>query len=136
VHRRIPRVPFRPPDNYLRDNMQKTLNERDVEFYMEVQMQTDPHRMPIEDAGVYWSTRESPRIPVATIRIPRQKFDNPKQLAFARNITINPWHCLPEHRPLGNQSRARRRMYYELSRFRQAQNKEQHVEPTGDEVFE
>jgi hypothetical protein len=50
-------------------------------------------------------------------------------------LTLNPWHCVPEHRPLGNQSRARRRMYYELSRFRQAQNKEQHVEPTGDEVF-
>jgi len=136
VHRKIPRVPFRPPDNYLRDNMQKTLNERDVEFYMEVQVQTDPHLMPIEDAGVYWSTRRSPRIPVATIRIPRQKFDTPKQLGFARNITINPWHCIPEHRPLGNQSRARRRMYFDLARFRQAQNKEQHVEPTGDEVFE
>jgi hypothetical protein len=99
-------------------------------------VQTDPHLMPIEDAGVYWSTRRSPRIPVATIRIPRQKFDTPKQLGFARNITINPWHCIPEHRPLGNQSRARRRMYYDLARFRQAQNKEQHIEPTGDEVFE
>jgi hypothetical protein len=136
VHRKIPRVPFRPPDNYLRDNMAKTLAEKDVDFHMEVQMQTDPHRMPIEDAGVFWSTRLSPRIPVATLHIPRQTFDSPKQLLFAHNLTINPWHCIPEHRPLGNQSRARNRMYYELSRFRQAQNKEQHVEPTGDEVFD
>jgi hypothetical protein len=136
VHRKIPRVPFRPPDNYLRDNMVRTLAEKDVDFHMEVQMQTDPHKMPTEDAGVYWSTRLSPRIPVATLHIPKQKFDSPKQLLFAHNLTINPWHCIPEHRPLGNQSRARRRMYYELSRFRQAQNKEQHVEPTGDEVFD
>ncbi|HEV8389253.1 MAG TPA: catalase family protein [Dongiaceae bacterium] len=136
VHRKIPRVPFRPPDNYLRDNMVKTLSEKDVEFHMEVQIQTDPHRMPIEDAGVYWSTRLSPRVPVATLRIPKQKFDSPKQLAFARNLRLNPWHCIKEHRPLGNQSRARHRMYQELAIFRQAQNQEQHVEPTGDEVFD
>lgn len=136
VPRRIPRVPLRPPDNYLRDNMVRTLAEKDVQFQMLVQVQTDPHRMPIEDAGVLWPTRLSPRIPVATLHIPKQKFDSPGQLDFARNLTINPWHCLPEHRPLGNQSRARRRMYYELSRFRLQQNAEAHIEPTGDEMFE
>ena len=99
-------------------------------------MQTDPHRMPIEDAGVFWSTRLSPRVPVATLHIPKQTFDSPKQLGFARNLRLNPWHCIPEHRPLGNQSRARRRMYQDMAIFRQAQNKEQHIEPTGDEVFD
>ncbi|MDX2507379.1 MAG: hypothetical protein QNL62_23285 [Gammaproteobacteria bacterium] len=49
---------------------------------------------------------------------------------------MNPWHCLPEHRPLGNQSRARKRMYFELSRFRQEMNQTSHYEPTGDEVFD
>jgi len=136
VHRKIPRVPFRPPDNYLRDNMVKTLAEKDVEFDMCVQVQTDPHRMPIENAGVLWPTRLSPRVPVATLRIPRQSFASPKQLAFARNLTLNPWHCLAEHRPLGNQSRARKRMYFDMARYRQSVNQEQHIEPTGDEVFE
>ncbi|MGH6893586.1 MAG: catalase family protein, partial [Dongiaceae bacterium] len=136
VHRKIPRVPFRPPDNYLRDNMVRTLAEKDVEFELRVQVQTDPHRMPIENAGVLWPERLSPRVPVATLRIPKQKFDTPKQLAFARNLTLNPWHCIPEHRPLGNQSRARKRMYYDLARFRQSVNKEAHIEPTGDEVFD
>jgi hypothetical protein len=32
VYRKIPRLPLRPPDNYLRDNMVKTLAEQDVEF--------------------------------------------------------------------------------------------------------
>ena len=50
-------------------------------------------------------------------------------------LSFNPWHCIPEHRPLGNQSRARKRMYSELSRLRQEMNAEQHYEPTGDEVF-
>jgi hypothetical protein len=136
VYRKIPRLPLRPPDNYLRDNMVRTLAEKDVDFHMEVQMQTDPHRMPIEDAGVFWSTRLSPRIPVATLHIPQQKFDSPKQLLFAHNLTLNPWHCIAAHRPLGNQSRARGRMYYELARFRQQQNNEVHIETTGDEVFD
>lgn len=136
VPRNVPRLPFRPPDNYLRDNMIKTLAEQDVEFEMTVQIQTDAFRMPIENAGVLWPVRLSPRVPVATLRIPKQRFDSPAQLAFARNLTLNPWHCIPEHRPLGNQSRARRRMYQELSQFRQAMNRENHIEPTGNEKFD
>lgn len=136
VYHRIPRLPFRPPDNYLRDNMVKTLSEQDVEFDLMLQLQTDPFRMPIENNAVRWPEKLSPFVPAARLHIPRQKFDFPAQLAFANNLSYNPWHCLPEHRPLGNQSRARFRMYSELSRFRQEINNTPHVEPTGDEVFE
>jgi hypothetical protein len=136
VYRKIPRLPLRPPDNYLRDNMIRTLDETDVEFEMRIQLQTDPFLMPIENNAVLWPERLSPRVPVATLRIPRQKFDNPAQFAFTRNLRFNPWHCLPDHRPLGNQSRARKRMYDELAMFRQKMNAASHVEPTGNERFE
>jgi hypothetical protein len=136
VYRRIPRLPFRPSDNYLRDNMIRTLDEMDVEFEMRVQLQTDAFLMPIENNAVLWPERLSPRVPVATLRIPRQKFDNPAQFAFARNLKFNPWHCLPDHRPLGNQNRARKRMYDELARFRQKMNAANHIEPTGNERFD
>jgi hypothetical protein len=136
VHRHIPRLPFRPPDNYLRDNMRRTLDEGDVELEMTVQLQTDPFRMPIENAGVLWPEKLSARVPVATLRIPRQTFDTPAQFAFTRNLSFNPWHAIPAHRPLGNQSRARRRMYQELAQFRQKMNREPHIEPTGDERFD
>jgi hypothetical protein len=135
VYRRIPRLPFRPPDNYLRDNMIRTLDEMDVEFDMRIQLQTDAFLMPIENNAVLWPERLSPRVPVATLRIPRQKFDSPEQFAFTRNLKFNPWHCLPDHRPLGNQSRARKRMYDELARFRQKMNAADHVEPSGVERF-
>jgi hypothetical protein len=133
---RIPNVPLRPPDNYLRDNMVRTLAERDVEMDFLIQVQTDPHLMPIENAGVRWPEHLSPFVPAATLRIPRQRFNSEAQFAFAHNLSINPWHCLAEHRPLGNQSRARKRMYYEMSQLRQRMNKTPHIEPTGDEVFE
>lgn len=131
----VPRLPLRPPDNYLRDAMVATLAERDVEFDVLLQVQTDPFLMPIEDNAVLWPTRLSPPVPVALLRIPSQAFDSPEQLAFARVLSYNPWHCIAEHRPLGNQNRARKRVYSELSRLRQAMNDVEHYEPTGDEVF-
>ena len=132
----IPRLPLRPPDDYLRNAMVATLAHEDVEFDIRLQLQTDPHLMPIENNAVLWPEKLSPRVSVATLRIPRQKFDSPAQMEFAKRLSYNPWHCIPEHRPLGNQSRARRRMYYELSRLRHTMNAVPHYEPTGDEVFE
>jgi hypothetical protein len=131
----VPRLPFRPPDNYLRDAMVATLAKEDVEFDILLQLQTDPFLMPIENNAVYWPPRLSPRIPAAILRIPKQKFDSPEQLAFAKVLSYNPWHCIAEHRPLGNQSRARHRMYKELSTYRQSMNGVQHFEPNGSETF-
>ena len=132
----IPRLPLRPPDDYLRDAMIATLAREDVEFDIRLQLQTDPHLMPLENNAVLWPEKLSPRVSAATLRIPRQKFDSPAQMEFAKRLSYNPWHCIPEHRPLGNQSRARRRMYYELSRLRHTMNAVPHYEPSGDEVFE
>jgi hypothetical protein len=132
---RVPRLPFRPPDNYLRDAMVATLAKQEVEFDVLLQVQTDPFLMPIENNAVLWPERLSPRVPAAVLRIPRQTFDSPEQLEFARVLSFNPWHSIPEHRPLGNQSRARLRMYKELSTLRQRMNGVQHLEPTGDEEF-
>lgn len=131
----IPRLPRRPPDDYLRAAMVKALAAGDVDIEMRVQLQTDPHLMPIEHAGVLWPERLSRRIPVAKLHIPKQRFDSPAQLAFARRLSFNPWHCIAEHRPLGNQSRARRRMYHELSKFRHDMNQVPHSEPDGSETF-
>jgi len=132
----IPRLPLRPPDDYLRDAMVAALAKEDVEFDIRLQLQTDPHLMPLENNAVLWPEKLSPRRSAATLRIPRQKFDSPAQMDFAKLLSYNPWHSIPEHRPLGNQSRARRRMYDTLSRLRHAMNDTPLYEPTGDEVFE
>src|SRR5262249_4909528 len=80
----IPRLPLRPPDDYLRDAMAATLANEDVELDIRLQLQTDAHLMPLENNGVLWPEKLSPRISAATLRIPRQKFDSPAQMAFAR----------------------------------------------------
>jgi hypothetical protein len=116
--------------------MVATLAQEDVEFDIRLQRQTDPHLMPIENNAVLWPEKLSPRVAVATLRIPRQKFNSPAQLDFDKRLSYNPWHCIPEHRPLGNQSRARRRMYDTLSKLRHTMNNVPLYEPTGDEVFD
>jgi hypothetical protein len=132
----IPNLPFRPPDDYLRDAMRQSLAEGDVELDIRLQLQTDPFLMPLEHNAVLWPEKLSPRVSVATLRLPKQKFDSPAQMAFARKLSYNPWHTIAEHRPLGNQSRARKRMYSTLSKLRHDLNAVPHYEPTGDEVFQ
>jgi hypothetical protein len=132
---RIPRLPLRPPDNYLRDAMVETLAKQAVDLDFLIQVQTDAHRMPIENAAVRWPSKLSPYVKAATIHIPMQRFDSPQQLAFANVLRYSPWHCIPEHRPLGNQNRVRWRMYTELANLRQLMNDVSHYEPTGDEIF-
>ncbi|HEY3210231.1 MAG TPA: catalase family protein [Actinomycetota bacterium] len=130
------KIPVRPSENYLREAMARTLRAGDWTFDFMVQVQTDPHRMPIENATVKWPEHLSPYVPVAHLRLPAQRFDSDAQLAFADVLRYNPWHSLPAHKPLGNSNRARRQMYWELAELRQAMNRVQHVEPTGDETFE
>jgi hypothetical protein len=132
----VPRLPLRPPDDYLRNSMVAALAKDDVEFDIRLQRQTDTHLMPLENNAVLWPEELSPRVSAATLRLPRQVFNTPAQLDFAKRLSYNPWHCIAEHRPLGNQNRARRRMYETLSELRHTMNNIALYEPTGDEVFE
>jgi hypothetical protein len=131
----IPGYPFPTSPIYLRTAMIETLAKGPIDFDFMVQRQTDPFRMPIENAGVRWPEKLSPFVTVATLRMPQQVFDSQAQFDFARNLSYTPWHAVAEHRPLGNQNRARRRMYFELRRLRQSMNATPHLEPTGNETF-
>jgi hypothetical protein len=129
------KIPWNPPDDWLRESMAMTLSRTDVELDFCIQLQNNPKRMPIEDASIEWPERLSPFVPVAKIRIPKQEFRSEPQIKFARELSYNPWHCIAEHRPLGNQNRARFLIYTELSRLRQSMNHEPHIEPSGNETF-
>src|ERR1700687_2915943 len=130
----IPRLPWRPPDDYLRDAMVASLAKEDVEFDIRLQLQTDSHLMPLENNGVLWPEQLCPRISAGTLGIPWQTFNSSAQMEFAKRLSYNPWHCIAEHRPLGNQSRARRRMYGELSKLRHTMNRAPTSESPGLET--
>src|SRR5260370_38778867 len=56
----VPRLPFRPPDNYLRDAMVATLANQDVEFDILIHVHTHAFWLPIENACRIARTTLSP----------------------------------------------------------------------------
>lgn len=128
-------IPAFPSDNYLREALIRRLSEEDVEYDFMVQFQKDSFRQPVEDASIEWKESETPFIPVARLFLPRQNMGSAAQLAFADVLSINPWHSIPEHRPLGSINRNRKAMYSEMAKLRQQMNGVKHYEPTGDEEF-
>ncbi|MEP6873987.1 MAG: catalase family protein [Burkholderiales bacterium] len=136
-----PQVPANtgaPPNSapdYLREVMAQQLRRESVAFDFMVQLQSDPHRMPVEDPRVRWEPAESPWRKVATLRIPMQTFDSPAQLRFAEDLSYSPWHSVAEHQPLGGVNRCRRIVYHAISELRHGANGRSAFEPNGTEQF-
>jgi hypothetical protein len=112
-------MPSSPNDTYLADALKTHLSTADAAFDFLVQFQTDAGRMPIEDASVEWEEADSPYVPVARIRIPRQQVASPGT-GPCEEVAFDPWHCLVDHRPLGGMNRARRAIYPALSALRRS----------------
>ena len=117
VSRAHPKTPTLT-DTYLHDELRLRLSMEDIAFDFFVQFQTDARTMPIEDASVEWSERDSPYVRVAEVRIPRQAIDAPGRDQACERTSFSPWHCLAEHRPLGGMNRARREIYQAMQQLR------------------
>lgn len=125
-----PRAASSSPD-FFREAMVEHLKRADAHFDFMIQFQTDPVKMPVEDATVVWDAAESPYIKVATIRIPMQVFDTDRRFRFAENLSFTPWHSLPEHQPLGVINRIRKAAYEAMSRRRHDMNDVPRKEPVS-----
>jgi hypothetical protein len=123
------RPPASEEPDFLREAMRKQVGENDVYFDFMVQVQTDPVRMPIEDSLTIWDEAQSPFQRVAIIRIPRQDI-TAKGIEIAENLSFNPWHALPDHRPIGNMNRARKVIYEMVAEFRRTANGVGREEPS------
>ena len=133
-------APVEKPDqknpNFLRDAMSARLKNGGACFEFLVQLRTDPSHEPVEFPTVKWREKTSAFRPVATIDIPAQRFDGPEQQKFCENLSMNPWHAVPEHRPLGGINRVRKVVYEAISKLRHDLNGAARSEPTGEEKFE
>ncbi|HEY0097607.1 MAG TPA: catalase family protein [Pyrinomonadaceae bacterium] len=128
-------LPRKPGNNFLRERLTEHLAREGTGFDFMVQFQLDPYREPIENSLVPWKEENTPFHKVASINIPRQKIDSPEQMSFAENLSFNPWHSLPEHRPLGSANRVRKEVYIAISEYRRSRNGVPNTEPTPDESF-
>ena len=127
--------PDKKNPDFLRAAMSASLKSGGGCFEFLVQLRTDPSREPIEDPTIEWSEKKSPFREVATIDIPAQRFESPEQQKFCENLSMNPWHAVPEQRPLGGINRVRKVVYEEISKLRHGLNGAPRSEPTGDEAF-
>lgn len=110
-------LPSQPSTNFLRDRLRATLQDGDACLEFLVQPRTSSG-MSVEDSMTEWREQDAPFHKVATLHIPRQTFDTPEQNAFCEALSFNPWHALPEHRPLGITNRLRKVIYDRISRVR------------------
>jgi hypothetical protein len=97
----------------LAEALKKHLTMRDATFDFNVQLQKYPEKMPVEDATVPWpedGQHGSPYTPVATITI---KKDTP--VLDCEAMAFDPWHHLPDHRPLGVINRIRGEIYHQAA---------------------
>jgi len=110
--------------NFLRNALyqQLSLDRVPACFALQVQRQNAEYYMPIEDPSVEWSETISPFETVATIKVPAQDFDSREQNLFCDNLSFNPWHALPEHRPIGGINRLRKAVYEAVSIYRLERN--------------
>jgi hypothetical protein len=103
----------------LRLAMMSFLGEHDAWFDVLVQRTSETNPI-IDDATKRWRSKFEK---VATIRIPRQVFwpevgmpstiknRTTEMVDLGENMSFNPWHALPEHKPLGPINETRRRVY-------------------------
>lgn len=114
-------------DDYLRQNLAQTLLSGACSFDFYIQFQENADTMPIEDPTVPWTSKMQH---IGTLEIPQQQCDTPELRKFGENLSFNPWHTLPEHKPLGGFNRARKAAYIALSKYRHEKNQVNMFEPT------
>ena len=104
------RKPGRRDPDYLSADLRDAASEGlCFEFY--VQLQVDPRRTPIEDAARVWKPSVSPELPVARLVLPPQDIEAAGRAGFCQGLSMNPWHSLAAHQPMGHINRARRYVY-------------------------
>jgi hypothetical protein len=116
--------------NCLREVMIDQLQASEARFDFLVQPHTS-NKMSVEDTQTEWTEAEAPFHKVATITIPKQVFATAERDALAENLSFNPWHALPQHRPLGSVNRIRRVVYKTISTLRRELNHVSLNEPTA-----
>lgn len=118
-------TPVEPGDDP--DVLRKMMIDLPACFEFQIQLQGDPHDMPVEDPTIVWSEKDSPFRTVARIEIPAQKVVENDSLC--ENLSFTPWHALPAHRPLGGINRVRKAAYAAISKWRHGENHAERKEP-------
>lgn len=120
-------LPENRSDNYLREAVKATIDKGvDIELDFMVQVRSNGPGLEIENATAVWEEAQFPFVPVAriTIEAPQEVLDSPKGLERCERAVFSPWHCLPEHQPVGSINRLRKEVYLASKDHRGAEDKD------------
>ncbi|WP_158999288.1 catalase family protein [Pigmentibacter ruber] len=113
-------------DNYLRDALAMNLARSEFCFDFFIIPQRDAKQHLIEDSTVEWPTTWKGKnniFKVATIYIPKEQAPNSSEaLKICEELSFTPWHGSEDFRPLGGINRTRKKIYLELSKYRNQLN--------------
>ena len=123
-------VPKNAGPNFLGEKLASTLSNSSTCFDFYIQTSVDQKSMPLEDPTVEWNEELSPYIKVGRITIPAQNgIRSLEQMNFCENLSFDPWHTLPEQRPVGAINRVRLQVYSAISKKRHDYNNIPQIEP-------
>jgi hypothetical protein len=115
-------IPKDPTRNYLREALSLTLSKGSACMDFLIQPRTS-ESMSVEDTLTEWEESAAPFYSVAKIIIPKQEFNTADKNLACENMSYNPWHSIPSHKPLGSVNRVRYSVYQGVSSLRHSMNK-------------
>lgn len=121
------------PINVISQHVRNFHMNNKVTYSFCAQMLQDLKEQPVEDIGVEWDEKKYPFEQIATIEFEPQDSWLPEFRAWWDDrITVNSWHGLKEHKPLGSTNRLRRVVYAESRKLRLRVNGyKDYVEPSS-----
>ncbi|RZK57669.1 MAG: catalase [Pedobacter sp.] len=122
------------PESFLTTIVKNFFEQQTAVYELSAQLCKDLEKMPVEDGSVQWMEEDSPFQPIASLTILPQDTFSPERRVYGDDVlSYNPFHCLPEHRPLGNIMRVRRLAYETSSSYRHKMNAQPRIEPRSIE---
>jgi hypothetical protein len=121
------------PINIISQEVRNFHMKHKVTYRFCAQLLQDLNEQPVDDIGVEWDSKKYPFEQIATLEFDPQDSWLPEfRTWWDDRITVNTWHGLKEHQPLGSTNRMRRVVYAESRKLRLKVNgHKDYVEPSS-----
>ena len=107
------------PINVISQGVRNFHLKNKVTYSFCAQMLQNLDEQPVDDIGIEWDSEKYPWEQIATIEFDPQDSWLPEfRVWWDDRITVNSWHGLVEHKPLGSTNRMRRVVYAESRKLR------------------
>ncbi len=114
-------IPTNADPNFLRAALVATLSKANYQMEFMIQRRGNTG-LSVEDSIPEWPESEAPFQRIGVLTIHQQTFNTAARNTYCENLSFNPWHSLPAHRPLGMISRTRRVVYQAIAELRHRMN--------------